>query len=199
MRWFNNQKGGNNSFFPGDLGSRLLPPKVAVQVSNSMKICSYCFSPDNNFNTSTESMKNMGWGAGDSITALRAEVVRVSIMWGNKNINKPMQCLQKCCFVFVQYLARWCLLPFCDIEKLRNVQKFDNLYKCVVVFLALLCSPVSYYSIHKTCKLRACLLAYDTIMVRMSMYCAEILVLIRASTDDYQVPTFVCWSSHESC
>ena len=61
-----------------------------------------------------------------------------------------MQCLQMCCFVFVQYLARWCLLPFCDIEKLRNVQKFDNLYKCVVVFLALLRSPVSYYLICPT-------------------------------------------------
>ena len=103
-----------------------------------------------------------------------------------------MQCLQMCCFVFVQYLARWCLLPFCDIEKLRNVQKFDNLYKCVVVFLALLRSPVSYYSIHKTCKLRACLLAYDTIMVRMSMYCAEILVLIRTADPRLVVPKLLC-------
>ena len=48
-----------------------------------------------------------------------------------------MQCLQMCCFVFVQYLARWCLQPFCDIEKLRNVQKFDNLYKYGIVLLDL--------------------------------------------------------------
>ena len=134
-------------------------------------------------------MKSAGGGAGDSIRALRVEVARVSRMWGDDNINKPMQCLQSCCFVFVQYLARWCPLTFYDIE---NLGIFKNLITSINVAsrLALLRSSVSYYAIRKTWKLLAYLLAYGTCMVRLSMYCTEILVLIwiSSSRESWGIP-----------